>query len=79
MSLLSKAQSIPSRRTTVSKKAPGGKELEELAVAWLKGDVQYFQIAKILKTTGSSVYSIVFNALRWAIREKRITLIYKKK
>ena len=78
MSLLEKARAH--RPKTVRSVQPrfNNHELEELGLAWIKGEVQYAQVSKALRTTGSSVYSLVFTALRRAIDDGRLKVSVKK-
>ena len=72
MSLLDKAKKIPLYRKTRRGKS---REEIELCLAWLKSEVAYSQLGKVLNTVGSSLYGIVAIGLRQAYREGKIKIV----
>jgi hypothetical protein len=76
MSLLETAHGFEPNNSTKSTKKHNPEEVEELAIAWLRGEVTYTQACKALKTTGSSAYGMLGVAIRRAIIRKKIKVTF---
>lgn len=75
--LLEKAKTLKRQRKNVFEKHPRSQAIE-LAVGWLKGDVNITMIAQALnETPGSQVYVFLSQALKAAHEDGRL-LIYNE-
>lgn len=64
----SKVRGAPPRKVT--------REEVELAIAWLKGEVTYSAVVRVMKlTSGSNVYGFIAIGLREAYKQNRVTAI----
>lgn len=72
MSLLAKALKTPVRRRAWTPEK--AEEMEALAVAFLRGEVNTMQVSTALGTTGSGLYSPLAIALRDAVMAGRIRI-----
>jgi hypothetical protein len=50
------------------------RQLEDLAVAFFKGEVTYGQVSRTVQRTGSTVYALMNSGLRRALAAGRATL-----
>ena len=46
----------------------------EVALAWLKGEINYRQISQVKKIQGSNVYNYLCSALRLAYQTKKLKI-----
>lgn len=61
--LLQRAKQIKKSRKKV---VVASKEEIELAISWLKGEIQYVQINTVLEISGSNIYNFLARSIRYA-------------
>jgi hypothetical protein len=49
-------------------------QLEDLAIAYMKSDIRFVAVEKVLKRTGNSAYGIIASSLRRAYAKGRIKI-----
>ena len=70
--LLEKAKAFPSRHGERSR-IPST-EIEDVAVAWLRGEISFGQANAVTGAKGSSLYGLLAVALKRAVRRGRIKI-----